>query len=416
MMKVVIFTLLAAQGYVLQAADDVQLALTLRAQTDFDRVILSGAPMLRDATACIQSEAALVPVAPAEDQPIVHFRKGYCMLANAGITADPAAWQGAAAEFDRAIAAWPMRVAALLRKKLPMEPVSSAVRVLAQVARLKANDGTADSAALGTAIDARACPAGVMAPWLCEEILGMGRQWQGWLALRAGDLDAAARDFTGTAGWNSWVSGRKAFRSARYAQAAADDQSAIADWSAARRQEPIPMLARIAPPTDLSAAYTELGGAQLLAGNPTAAILSLTQAVKERSANAQALYLRGRAQEIAGRTDAAQSDYSLASRVAFANATDLATGEAHLYRGILLYRRARYSEAEDEFSSALSFEIAAPMRADAGAWRRLAAVKTGACEASRAALEQALPTVSPYFPKDEARNAMAACVDSPARE
>lgn len=397
------------------AADDVQLALTLRAQTDFDRVILSGAPMLRDATACIQSEAALSPVAPPEDQPVVHFRKGYCTLAEAGITRDLSAWQGAAAEFDRALSAWPLRVAALMRKKLPMEPAPSAFRVLAEVARLEANDGASDGA-LASAMGTRSCPAGPISPALCEEVLGIGRQWLGWLALRSGDLGAAARDFADTPGWNSWVAGRQALLSARYSEAVADDLRAIADWTAARRQEPLPMLARIAPPADLSAAYTELGGAQLLARNSTAAIASLTQAVKERSTNAQALYLRGRAEEIAGRADAAQSDYSLASRVAFANATDLATGEAHLYRGILLYRRARYSEAEDEFSSALNFDIAAGMRADAGAWRRLAAVKTGACGASRAALEQALPTVSPYFPKEEARTAMAVCSESPARE
>ncbi len=415
MKKVVIFTLLAASAWVVRGADDVQLALTLRAQTDFDRVILSGAPMLRDATACIQSEAALAPVAGPEDQPIVHFRKGYCMLAEAGITRDVSAWQAAAAEFDRALSVWPVRVAALMRKKLPMEPAPSAYRVLAEIARLEAND-SAGQGALAGAIDAHACPAGAVSAGLCEEILGIGRQWLGWRALLLGDLDTAARDFAGVPGWTSWVAGRQAFRSARYSEAAADDQWAIADWSAVRRQEPSPMMARIAPPVDLSTAYTELGGAQMLAGNPTAAIASFTQAVKERSANAQALYLRGRAEEIAGRAEAAQSDYSMASRVAFANATDLATGEAHLYRGILLYRRSRYSEAEDEFSSALSFEIAPPMRADAGAWRRLAAVKTGACEASRAALQQALPTVSPYFPKDEARTAMAACSGGPARE
>jgi Tfp pilus assembly protein PilF len=159
----------------------------------------------------------------------------------------------------------------------------------------------------------------------------------------------------------------------------------------------------------MSGAYTELGGAQLLAGNPSAAVGSLTLAVKESSSNARALYLRARAEEVAGRAEAADSDYSLASRTAFANARDLASGEAHLYRGILLYRRRQYPAAEDEFSSALNFDIAATLRADAAAWRRLAAVVSGSCGASRSALEQALPAASPYFPKDEARAALAAC-------
>jgi tetratricopeptide (TPR) repeat protein len=410
MTKVVIFTLFAALG-TMHAADEVQLALALRAQSEFDRVALAAAPPLPDATACVQSQASLVPVAPPDEQPAVHFRKGYCILAGAGITRDPAAWLDAAAEFDRAIEVWPARVAALMRKKQRMEPVSSGVRALALVARLEANDIPPDAAAreLGAAADAHDCPAGVMTPQLCEEVLGIARQWQGWVALGAGDLDAAARGFNSAPGWTSWVAGRQAFRRAQYAEAAADDQKAIAAWDAGRRQDPRPMLARIAPPVDMSGAYTELGGAQLLAGSSAAAIASLTQAMKESSANARAVYLRARAQEIVGRPDAAQSDFNLASRTAFANATDLATGEAHLYRGILLYRRKQYAAAEDEFSSALNFEIAAPMRADAAAWRRLAAVVSGACEASRSALEQALPKVSPYFPKDEARAAMAGC-------
>jgi tetratricopeptide (TPR) repeat protein len=420
-MKIAIFTLVVVfvgDIHVLRAGDDVKLALSLRAQTDFDRVALAAAPELRDTTACIQSEAALLPVAPPEELAVVHFRKGYCTLANAGITGDPSAWRDAAAEFDRAIEVWPARVAALMRRKLPMEQVSTGVRVLAQIARLQANEAAPDDAArdLDIALGTHFCPAGVMPPQLCEEVIGVGQQWQGWIALRGGDLSAAARDFASTPGWAPWIAGREAFRRARYAEAAADDRRAIADWDAARRQVPLPILARISPAPDLSGAYTELGGAQLLAGNPAAAIATLTQAVKERSTNSQALYLRARAQEIAGRTEAAQSDYSLASRTAFANATDLATGDAHLYRGILLFRRKQYAEAEDEFSSALNFEIPASMRADAGAWRRLAAVVSGSCEASRSALEQALPTVSPYFPKDEARAALAGCAARSARE
>ena len=419
-MKIAIFTLVVVfvgDVHFLRAGDDVKVALSLRAQTDFDRIVLAAAPELRDTTACIQSEAALLPVASSEELPLVHFRKGYCTLANAGITGDPSAWRDAAAEFDRAIEVWPARVAALMRRKQPMEPASTGVRVLAQIARLQANAAVPNDVArdLAVALGTHSCPAGVMPPQLCADVIGVGQQWLGWIDLRNGDLAAAARDFASTPGWAPWIAGRQAFRRAQYAEGAADEQKAIADWDAARRQQPLPILARITPAPDLSEAYTELGGAQLLAGNSTAAIASLTRAVKERSANAQAFFLRGRAQEIAGHPDAAQSDYSLASRTAFAHAHDLASGEAHLYRGILLYRRKQYAEAEDEFSSALNFEIPASMRADAGAWRRLAAVVAGSCEASRGALEQALPTVSPYFPKGEARAALAACNSTSAR-
>ena len=394
------------------AADDVRLALALRAQTDFDRVVLAGAPALRDTAACIQSEAALASVAPPEDQPVVHFRKGYCSLAQAAATGDAAGYRSAAAAFDRALDAWPARAAALARRKLPAEPVSSGVRVLAQVARLEADGGASPAAArdLDAALAAPACPAGVMSPRLCQSVLAIGRQWQGWLAFRSGDLAAAARDFAAAPGWEPWVAGREAFAGARYAEAAAQYRRAIADWDAAR-QEPRAMPDRLSPPAGMSQAWADLGGAQLLAGSPADAIASLTQAVRESPANSRALFLRARAEEIAGRSAAAQADYSLAGRTAFANASDLASGEAHLYRGILLYRRRQYAQAEDEFSSALNFDVPAPLRADAAAWRFLAAVAGGSCQASRAALERALPSVSPYLPKSEARQAMAACPD-----
>ena len=125
--------------------------------------------------------------------------------------------------------------------------------------------------------------------------------------------------------------------------------------------------------------------------------------------SARALYLRACAHEIAGQAEAALADYNLASRTAFAKAADLASGEAHLYRGILLYRRKEYSHAEDEFSSALNFEIPGGLRADAVAWRHLAAVAGGSCDASRQRLEQSLAAASPYFPKAEARTLMGSC-------
>ena len=108
-------------------------------------------------------------------------------------------------------------------------------------------------------------------------------------------------------------------------------------------------------------------------------------------------------------TEAALADYSLASRTALADAQDLSSGEAHLYRGVLLYRRKDYSHAEDEFSSALNFDISTTLRPDAEAWRHMAAVAAGSCGSSRAALEESLTQVTPYFPKDEARALAAAC-------
>src|SRR5207302_10704757 len=107
--------------------------------------------------------------------------------------------------------------------------------------------------------------------------------------------------------------------------------------------------------------------------------------------------------------DMALIDYNLASRTAFANAKDLASGEAHLYRGILLYRRKDFARAEDEFASALNFEIPETLRADAQAWRHLAAVASGSCASAKEFLDRTLPGVSPYFPKNEARHLAVNC-------
>src|SRR5215469_15355730 len=116
-MNVAMFLLLAATA--LFAADEQQIALMLKAQSDFDRVQLAATPPLRDAATCIQTQAALLTVALPEDVPMVHFRKGYCTLANATITRDPADFKNAAAEFDKAIETWPAREAVMIRKKQP---------------------------------------------------------------------------------------------------------------------------------------------------------------------------------------------------------------------------------------------------------------------------------------------------------
>jgi len=112
---------------------------------------------------------------------------------------------------------------------------------------------------------------------------------------------------------------------------------------------------------------------------------------------------------MAGRADSALADYVLASRTAFASARDLASGEAHFYRGIAAYRRKEFARAEDEFSSALNFSIPDSLRADATAWRHLSAVAAGSCGASAGLLSRDLPSVSPFFPKREAASLMSAC-------
>jgi tetratricopeptide (TPR) repeat protein len=257
-----------------------------------------------------------------------------------------------------------------------------------------------------------ACSSSIMPSAFCGDVLQTGRQWLGWMVLRHDFLAEAARFFAGSSGtgWPEWVAGRKAFLARRYSEAASQYGLAIG----LQKREATSMTDRLGPRPDLPGELTDFGGAQLLAGNTAAAIATLDEAIKADPSSAHALYLRARAKELARQTDAAMADYNLASRTAFANAKDLASGEAHLYRGILLYRRKDYGHAEDEFSSALNFEIPNGLHEDAAAWRHLAAVASGSCDASRQRLERSLSTVSPFFPRDEARNLLAACASAAA--
>ena len=392
---------------ILYAADPQQLQLTSKAQADFDRVQLAASPVLADTTNCVQSQAAALPVSTPEDAAQLYYRRGYCTLAGAMITGDNREYLAAAADFDRAIEAWPARSRKALKKQAP-EPVPGALRLLPVLARLHASsDDAARKAAshdITAALDASSCTSNLMPGFQCEQFRQTGREWLGWIALGENRLDDAARYFAGgrNTGWPEWVEGQRLFQQGRYSEAAAREELAISLWKSGVSR-------RLGPAPDVPVALAELGGAQLLMGNAKAAIQTLNASLKAQPSNSHALFHRAMAHEMLGETEAAYADYSMASRTAFASATDLASGEAHLYRGILLYRRKNYERAEDEFSSALNFEIPQTLRADAQAWRHMAAVASGSCESAREFLDRTLPGVSPYFPREEARRLATAC-------
>ena len=80
-MKACALALLAAS--ILVAADDRQLAIALKGQSDFDRVELVARPRIADAEACVQSQAAALAVSLPDERSLLHFRKGYCAFAGA---------------------------------------------------------------------------------------------------------------------------------------------------------------------------------------------------------------------------------------------------------------------------------------------------------------------------------------------
>ncbi len=404
--RVLVLTLLAAS--LAGAADEAQLALLLKAQTDFNRVDLSATPRLPDTSACVASQAALLPVSSAADLPLVYYRKGDCALIGATLTHYAALFSEAEADFRKSIETWPGRVALQSRKTTP-EPLSAALPVLLAITRLLQSPGDAavrDSAQhdLASALAAPSCPATVMPAAACQKDLQLGREWLGWIAIENDKLPEAAREFSAfpDSGWPAWVAGREAFTAGNYREAAEKYRSAVDVWQGGESQ-------RLAPQPDLGLVLTDLGGALLASGDATGAITVLDQAIKIDPAHARTFFYRARAKELAGHPDSALADYVLASRTAFASVRDLASGEAHLYRGIAAYRRKEFARAEDEFSSALNFSIPDSLRTDATAWRHLSAVAAGSCGASAGLLSRDLPLVSPFFPKREAASRINAC-------
>ena len=411
-MKACALALLATS--LLVASDDRQLAIALKGQSDFDRVELVARPRISDAEACVQSQAAALAVSLPEERSLLYFRKGYCAFAGAVAMHDVRQFQAAVTELDKAIEAWPARMPKNVKHAVA-EPVSPALRVFAAIARLHAAyepagiDGAQQE--ISAAMESPSCKSNLMTATFCGQVLAAGDQWLGWNALRGNQLDQAARHFSAApdSGWSSWVQARRDFNDARYAAAAAQYAQATHMWTLIWQGEGPTLPQALGPRPQLASALADWGAARLLAGDLPGAIVTLDAALQADSANPHALFLRARAKELAGRKEEALADYNLASRTAFAAAQDLASGEAHLYRGIVLYRRKDYARAEDEFASALNFEMTGALRPDARAWRHLAAVAGGSCGSARQSLNLALPAVSPFFPRDEARSLASAC-------
>ena len=410
-MKVCALALFATS--LLLASGHPQTAIALKAQSDFARVESAPRPRIPDAEDCMQSQAAALAVSPPEERPLLYYRKGYCAFAGAATTRDPRQFLAAAAEFDKAIEAWP-EGARKSAKHVAPEPVPGVLRVFAAIARLHAAAGGAVPGGarqdLAAALASPACNSYPMPAAFCGELRSAGAQWLGWFALLDNQPDQALRHFSAapSSGWAAWARGRREFDAATYGSAAAQYAQAIDRWKQMWQGDGPTLSQALGPKPQYAAALADWGGARLLAGDLPGAILSLDASIQADS-SPHALFLRARARELAGQMDAALTDYNLASRTAFAIARDLASGEAHLYRGIVLFRRRDFARAEEEFSSALNFEMTGALRPDARAWRHLAAVAGGSCGSSRQSLDLALAAVSPYFPQAEARSLALAC-------
>jgi tetratricopeptide (TPR) repeat protein len=416
--RALLLTLILIGACALHASDQLELGLTLRAQSDFNRVELSGSPQIQETNACIQSQVAAIAVAPRAELSSLYFRKGYCELIGATLNHRSGDFEQAAVSFRKSTEAWPDTLGRNPKNGYP-QPVPSDLRTLAAISPLEGGRVTGEGLMVAgkeifAAVEPPVCPSFVLPPSLCQSLIQVGHEWLGWIALERGDLIEARRDLSSVpqSAWARWIAGQQAFHDRDYRQSSEQYQQAVRLWTRAL-PDPANIAERLAPQPDMPLVRMQLGEAQLLAGDPQAAVSSLDTAIKANPGLARAIYYRARAEELEGQAEPALADFTLASRTAFANAENLKSGEAHLYRGILFFRRKDYGHAEDEFSSALNFGISPDLLPDAEAWRHMAAVAGGACGASRAFLEDSLARVTPLFPKQEARKIAAACPLSP---
>lgn len=261
------------------AADNAALAMTVRAQTDFDRVSVAAFPELGDTIRCVQSQAVLLPVAGPAGEAAVRFRMGWCELLGAALTGSRAGYGKAAREFARAMAAWPAR---------GVEPIPAPLQVLSGISRLQqgaeAHELPDIRAGFEWALGTRSCPADLLPDRVCRELITLARLWLGWMALEEGNFPKAAftfRDFP-ELGWAAWASGRQALESGRTRDAAEEMGTAVEIWTAARKYPRGGALRLLAPKPDLPAAQAELGAARYLAGDFAGAVRILDAALKQR--------------------------------------------------------------------------------------------------------------------------------------
>lgn len=405
MLRFGVFTYALILAWPGRATDD--LAVLSRAVSDYERVDLSSRPNLKDAIACIQSQAALLPASRPDQQYLAHFRKGVCELVAGRLRSgeNTKELKDAVGDFQQAISKWPAVATGTT------EVVTGALRTALTVARLHASGEQADFESAATdfeAILARpSCPGTLlMSMSACERYVDLGRLWLGWIRYRQGRLSDAERllERSPNSVWYHRVVALRAFEAERYPDAVWWFEKAVADPA------PAGVLGVLAPAVDTQVLQFDLGRSRLYAGKTAEAMAPLNAAIKTNPQNAQALFLRGRAREMLGEPREAQTDFELASRTAFANVNvPFESGYAHYYRGVSLFRRKDFQRAENEFSSALNFEIAETAKADVQGWRSMAAVAGGACEASSGALREAIPRTSPVFPKLEATQLLDSC-------
>ena len=377
-----------------------------KAASDFRRVDLAPVPNFRDAAACVQSHKALLLAIRLEQRYLVHYRKGYCGVFLGLVSSEPQAFRTAMEDLASAIKEAPREAAA-----------TQGIRLLDAVAKLQ------EASVSGSALPAPADLEPLLRNLTCQDspvmnaafCLGLAdtlRAWTGWLAWKRGDLAAAALTLqvVDSSPWRQWVKGAQAEKDGDSLAALQDYREALAEWRNPSRRTKPSTADLLGPIPDLGAFSYTVGRLALDHKQYEPAVAALNESLEANPKNAHAVFLRAQAKDAMGLPQPALDDYALAARLAQATQdTTWPVGVAFFRRGVLSFRAGDFPSALTEFATALESPLGDVLRADVAAWRVMASVAGGACEAASGVLERSIPDTSAAFPRGEAFSLVFDC-------
>jgi tetratricopeptide (TPR) repeat protein len=384
-----------------------------KAKADFDKVDALPIPDSASTDACVQSNAAALPVTRAEERYQVYYRKGYCELFSALLSGASISFQAAASDFSEAIVDWPKKAAT---------PPPGGLRALVWIAHLEQGRQADSYPDVGRELGALVAPTGatsgcpatpIMATGFCAALIDTARTWLGWLAYGKNDFAEAVRVLdqvsSAVSPWATWVRGRLAQQENHAAEAIALYEKALVSWTAAAESKNPDVVTLLGPKLDTASVHYQLGVADFSLQKYDLAITHFDASLKMRPNNSYAIFLRARSKDALHLAVPAMNDYALAIQTArIENDSSWNAAQAHYYRGLLLYQAKDYPGAEGEFSQAMSGRMGDTGKPDVAAWKIMAAVAGGACQ-SIEQLETAAAAASNQFPKAAADSMIFDC-------
>jgi tetratricopeptide (TPR) repeat protein len=386
--------------------------LSAKAKADFEKADSEPIPTIVSTLACVQSNAAALPVVRPDERYVTYYQKGYCELFSAISSGSSDSFQAAARDFSETIANWPKKFTS---------PPPGGLRALIAISHIEQGrmvDSYPDTARdLAAVVAERSCaPTPVIGARFCNSLIDTARTWLGWLSYQKNDFEEAARVFEPLAQanpprpWMLWVSALQAEREKHLELAAALYEKTLAVWSAAENSPAPDTVTLLGPKLDAASIHFQLALTDYARQRYDPAITQLDAAIKGSPKNSYAIFLRARSKEALHLDIAAMEDYVLAAKTARANnESGWNVGLASYYRGLLLYRAKDYSHAEAEFSNALSGKLGEVPQPDVTAWWRLAGISARGCDGPLDPLESALKAASNQFPKAQANAILFGC-------